>query len=267
MDILQMTKILSVLTFLCLITAANASELCGEVGVRIAYEPLMVEGALLCFLYTNNTPGPDSNKLSVEPDGISILSMAKGRKPKLVYDLPYAGTVGKINDAFVIATNGNQDKRLFVLHSAEAPSTWDAVGDVYDVSVIDVGKNEIVLDKTLSRFFDMGADIGDSKGRIKFYYPYKDRRSVEKAISSPIFRSVRTSTSVDGVVSGKTLIYGGDLEPANWEPSKKYLLKGSRVTVEDSMGGWCKVSLKKGAEQFRKWLLCDAVVFPSVHKP
>ena len=256
-----MNKTLVAMIVLCFGTAAFGNELCSDIGLRSAYKPVTFGDSWMCFVYTSDMSEANGKNISVDPDGLAIYSVAKGRRPQLVYDLPYAGTAGKINDAFVVAFDGDEDKKLFVLHSAEAPGSWDAVGDVYDVSVINIGSSEVVLDRALSRFFDLGADIVDAGGGIKFFYPYKDRRSVEKAINSPIFRSIRTSLPVDGVVTGKTLIYNGALEPATWEPSIKYVAKGVHVTLEDSSAGWCKVSFTENLKRSQMWLLCEAVEF------
>ncbi|MBO0494149.1 hypothetical protein [Pseudomonas sp. Marseille-Q1929] len=77
----------------------------------------------------------------------------------LVYDLPYAGTKGVINDVFAFSVADASEKVLFVVHSVEAPMSWDAVSDIHDVAVIRAQAGRLVKDEKLSRFF-LGAWAG-----------------------------------------------------------------------------------------------------------
>lgn len=240
-------------------TAVAGSETCDDTGLRIAYQALEIEGSLLCFLYTPNKVEGVRHDLSLDPDGISLYSIDASGQAGLVYQLAYAGTKGKIKGAF-FSLVGNS-KLIFVIHSMEAPSSWDVVGDVYSVSVIGFDGEKLVVDLSLSRFFDLGGDSVNAQGEITHIYPYKDQVSVERAIRSPIFNSVKTSTPINAIVREKTALYGGDLEPATWQISHKYAFKNDRVTLEDSTAGWCKISYVASIEPSKMWLSCDAIYF------
>lgn len=148
-----------------------------------------------------------------------------------------------------------------MIQSMEALSSWDIVDDAYSVSVINFDGENFVVELRLSRFFDMGGDSMDDQGKIKYIYPYKNKASVENAIRSPMFKSVETSTPVSAIVRKRTALYGGDLEPATWDVSQRYASKNDRVTLEDSMAGWCKVSYTAEIAPIRMWLICDAISF------
>ncbi|MNP37927.1 hypothetical protein D3C76_1314040 [compost metagenome] len=120
----------------------------------------------------------------------------------------------------------------------------------------------LVKDQAVSRFFDMGGDLVDAQGMPSYIYPYKDRKSVEEAIRSPIFQTVNSSNSIKGTIKEKTFLYGGDTEPAMQDPSKMYLIKGDQITVEDSMAGWCKVSYAVKTKLITMWVQCKSIVFP-----
>jgi hypothetical protein len=77
-----------------------------------------------------------------------------------------------------------------------------------------------------------------------------------------VFQVVNSSTPVEGTIKEKTFLYGGDSEPAMQDPSKKYLIKGDQVMLEDSVAGWCKVSYVAAVKPITMWVQCKAIVFP-----
>ena len=244
---------------ICYENAVAGSDPCSNAGFRKAYKSLKIDSSLVCFLYIPNTLKKSDNSLSSVPDGISLYSSNASGKAEFLYELTYAGTKNEIKDAFLSSIDGG--KRLFVIHSMEAPNSWDVVNDAYSVTVINFDGENFVVDLRLSRFFDFGGDSMDDQGKIKYVYPYKDKASVEKAIRSPLFKSVETSTPVSAIVREKTALYGGDLEPATWDVSQRYASKNDRGTLEDSMAGWCKVSYTADIAPVRMWLICDAISF------
>jgi hypothetical protein len=257
----KMVKFLLLILFgTSAIMAVARDGTCGDFGFKQAYKSIEVQGNTVCFLYTKASE-QDEGQLSVDPHGISIYKMSKAEEPTLIYELPYAGTEGKINDAFLLDVDGSYGEGLFILHSVETPSSWDPVSDIYDVSVIKLQSETLVHDQKLSRFFDLGGDLVDSQGRPTYTYPYKDRKSVEEAIRSPVFHAVASSTSVEGTIKEKVFLYGGDSEPAMQDPSKKYLIEGDQVVVKDSMAGWCKVMYAGKPKPITMWTQCTAITF------
>lgn len=253
-----MTKCLLIsVLMICFESATAGSAPCHSAGLRTAYKPLEIHGTAVCFFYTPNKLDKSGNKSYLDPDGISLYSITTSGQAELLYELAYAGTKSEIKDAFIGSVAGGE--RLFVIHAMEAPSSWDIVGDVYSVSVINFDGEKFVVDLELSRFFDLGGDSMNAQGQIKYVYPYKEKASVENAIRSAIFKSVELSTPASAIVREKTALYGGDLEPATWEVSHRYASKSDRVTLEDSMAGWCKISYVAERMPTRMWLICDAI--------
>ena len=255
-----MFRVFSLVLVVASFTMATASERdCNELGLKQAFSPMWVQEVKACFLYTE-TDTQQMNQLSREPDGISVYSLSGSKKFTLVYDFPYAGTRAEIDDAFFISVD-EYDEMLFVIHRVETPSSWDAVSDLYDVGVMKLKDGALVKDQALSRFFDLGGDLVDPQGKLSFIYPYKDKKSVENAVRSPLFRTVSSSSLIRGTINEKTFLYGGDAEPAVQDPSKKYLIKGDQVSVEDSVAGWCKVSYATNAKTISMWVQCKSIVF------
>ncbi len=253
--------LLLILFFVSAATAVAGDRACSDIGLRQAYPSIEVRGITACFVYTK-TDVQYEGQLSRDPDGISVYSISESEKPTLVYEFPYAGTEGKINDAFLLTVDGVHDEMLFVIHSIETPRSWESVSDVYDVSVIKLQGEVLIQDLKLSRFFRLGGDLVDTQGRPTYIYPYKDKKSVEETVRSPLFHAINASTPIEGTIQEKSFLYGGDSEPAMQDPSKMYLIKGDQITLEDSMAGWCKVSYAAKAKLIRMWVQCKTIDFP-----
>lgn len=259
---LIMIKILSIILFLVSITTAAASDrACNEIALDQAYRYIDMRGTRACFVYTK-TDEQYGGQLSRDPDGISVYAISKSGKPTLVYELPYAGTKGKVIDAFLLSVDGGPDEMLFVIHSIETPRSWDAVSDIYDVSVIRLQEETLVQDKKLSRFFDLGGNLVDAQGRTTYLYPYKNKKTVEEAVRSRLFDAIHSSTPIEGTMQEKSFLYGGELEPFLQDPSKMYLIKGDQITLKDSTAGWCKVSYTTKTKPITMWVQCKSIKFP-----
>jgi hypothetical protein len=241
-------------------TAVAGGSECSDLGLQQAYGPLSFSGGKVCFLYTKPDTAYEGD-LSRAPDSISVYSIFETGAHQLIYELPYAGTPGKINDALFISVDGKSDEMLFVLHSFEKPTSWDPVSDIYGVSVVGFKEGNPVQEKTLSRFFDLGGDMINSQGKFFYTYPYKDRRSVIGIVDSPVFRVVTSPAPVRGVIKEKAFLYGGENEPTTQDPSKMYLVRGDKVAVKDSMAGWCKVNYKSKSNEIRMWVQCKSIVY------
>lgn len=251
------------LTFMILcvlvLPAAVFGRTCDDLGRGQAYQPMDFNGSTVCFVFTK-TP-TEEGQLSRDPDGIAIYSLSKSEKSRLVYEFPYAGTKGKINDAFAIFVSAASEEMFFVIHSVEAPRAWDVISDVYDVSVFVFEGGALVRDELRSGFFDMGGDMKDNVGELSYVYPYKDKISVSKAVRSILFEVAGMPVPISGVVKEKSFLYGSDTEPVIQEPSRVYLIKGDEVAVEQSMAGWCKVSFVTKVKRVQKWMQCKSIAF------
>jgi hypothetical protein len=238
----------------------SGANKCSDIGLREAFSSIDVDRVNACIVYTK----PDlqaKGQLSREPDGISLYSVVSSEKPKLVYEFPYLGAEGIITDAFLLPVDEGGEELLFVVHRMEMPREWDPVSDIYDVSVFRFEADTLLLDKKLTRFFHLGGDDVDKKGGITFVYPYKDRKSVEKAAGSPLFHAILAGKVINGSIMEKAFLYDGGSEPLLQYSPKMYLIKGDKVLVEDSWAGWCKVSYQAKVKIVDKWVQCKSISF------
>jgi hypothetical protein len=249
----------AVIFFGVLEVAIASGDECGGIGLLQAHKSTVLHGSSVCFVYSK-TSSQDGLKLSRDPDEISLYAISESERPELLYEFPYAGTQGKINDVFFLAIEGAAEEMLFVIHSMQSPKSWDTKSDIYDVSVIRHQGGILIRDQKLSRFFDLGGDLVDTQGKSTYLYPYKDKKSVEGAVRSALFRAINSSTKIMGTVQEKTFLYAGDSEPALQDPKKAYLIKGDQVTLADSMAGWCKILYQGKAKLITRWAQCKSIV-------
>ena len=248
-------------TLLTLTALGRASaQACEDIGLKSAFPSIKVEGVTACFLYTK-TNKLEKNQLSIDPDGLILYSISESQKPKLIYEFPYAGTKGEIQDAFITSVDGGPDRRLFVIHRIETPSSWESTSDIYDVIAIKFENNILTLDKQISRFFDMGGDLIDSPGNVIYRYPYKNKASIKTALNSSLFNAANSASRLEGVIRENTFLYEGDHAPAIQDRSKIYLTKGDLVVLKDSVAGWCKVSHEGKVKTVEMWTQCQAIAF------
>jgi hypothetical protein len=233
---------------------------CSSIGLREAYSSMELDRVNACIVYTKTNLQANA-QLSRESDGISLYSVILSENPKLVYEFPYLGTGGVITDAFFLPVGEGGEELLFVVHRMEIPRVWGPVSDIYDVSVFRLDADTLILDKKLTRFFHLGGDDVDKQGRTTYVYPYKDKKSVQKAAGSPLFHAILTGKVISGSIMEKAFLYDGGLEPLLQYSPRMYLIKGDKVLVEDSWGGWCKVSYQAKVKIVNKWVQCKSISF------
>ncbi|MCS3469193.1 hypothetical protein M2401_002931 [Pseudomonas sp. JUb42] len=254
-----MIKFMLPLFCYCLFSVALADDrACSELGLKEAYRSVAINGVVACFFHMeadDNTGG----KISAVSHKISMYSAPESGRLELIYEFPYAGTKGRINDVFLQSIEGEAEELLFVIHSMDKPSAWESVGDIYDVSVFRSREQRLLRDEKLSSYFDIGGDFVNSEGGSTYVYPYKNRESIKNALRSPIFQAVKSSLVIKGVVNGKAFLYGGDTEPTIQNSSNMYLINGDDVEVMTSMAGFCKIlySSKKGP--IVMWMQCNRI--------
>ncbi|WP_433736006.1 hypothetical protein [Pseudomonas putida] len=258
--VIEMIKLIVFFAYLFGSTAVASDVDCGSTGFREAYHSMDAHGVKACFVYTK-TDVETEKQLSRDPDEISLYSVVSTEKPKLIYEFPYAGTQGKITDAFFLPVDGVLDEMLIVIHRMEAPRSWDSVSDIHSVSIIKREGNTLALDKKRTRFFDLGGSNVDEEGHSTYVYPYKDKESVEEAVSSKLFSAIIADKKITGTILEKTYLNEGASEPIPQYSSKMYLIKGDRVLVEDSTAGWCKVSYQSKVKMITKWAQCKSINF------
>lgn len=251
-----------IIFFGCLLgsTAIASNEECSAIGLREAYSSIDVHGVKACFVYTKAEVQPEG-QLSRDPDEISLYSVIPSESPKFIYEFPYAGTEGTITDAFFLPVGGGGEEMLFVIHRMETPRAWDPVSDIYDVSVIRLEDETLLLDRKRTRFFDLGGDSVDEQGRSTYIYPYKDKKSVEAVVGSPLFNTIIADKEITGTIIEKTFLFDGGSEPEQQSQTKMYLIDGDRVVVTDSTAGWCKISYQAKIKTITKWAQCKSINF------
>lgn len=232
-------------------------HVCDGIGNGQAHKALSMGGMTACIVY-EKAPILKDGQLSRDPDGLAIYSVSKSGAQKLIYEFAYAGTTGKINDVFVLYDDATSNEILFVIHSIEAPRSWDVLSDVYDVNVFVLMENGLIRDKHRSGFFDMGGDMSGSDGEVSYTYPYKDKESVEMVFRSGLFKVLHAPFAVGGIVKEKSLLYA---EPVMQEPSKMYLIKGDQVMIGESMAGWCKVLYRGKTKPITMWMQCKSIAY------
>lgn len=240
------------------ISAEGKNVSCAAVGYEQAFSSLTKEEVTVCFFHVP-TPPEQAGQLSKDPDSQVVYTTSELEGPALVYELPYAGTQGKIVDAFFLNDNVLHDVALVVIHSIDSPRSWDTVGDVFDVSVFRRKGTAFSRDEQLSRFFDMGGDRVDAEGRKIYEYPYKNRHSIDSAMASVLFQGIAGGLTNKGMVLGKAAVFGGDIEPSGERLENVYLPKGESVDVLDSVAGWCKVNSSLKSNSTPIWLLCTSL--------
>jgi hypothetical protein len=241
-------------------TKISDANKCSGIGLREAYSSMNVDRVNACIVYTK-TDLQANAKLTRKPDGISLYSVIPSESPKLVYEFPYLGMEGVITDAFFLPVGEGREELLFVVHRMEIPRAWDPASDIYDVSVFRLEADTLLLDKKLTRFFHLGGDEVDKQGRTTYAYPYKDKKSVEKTVSSPLFHAILTGKVITGSIMEKAFLYEGGSEPLLQYAPNMYLIKGDKVLAEDSWGGWCKVSYQTTIKKITKWTQCKSINF------
>lgn len=254
-----MREFVATVLFLTALEQASAHA-CDGLGLDSAYRSISMEGVTACFLYTK-TNKLEKNQLSIDPDGLTLYSISEFQKPKLIYEFPYAGTKGEIQDAFIASVDGGPDRRLFVIHRIETPSSWESTSEIHDVIAIKLEHNILTLDKHVSRFFDMGGDLIDSSGNVIYRHPYKNKASIKTALNSSLFNAANSASRLEGVIRENTFLYEGDHAPAIQDRSKIYLTKGDLVVLKDSVAGWCKVSHAGKVKTVEMWAQCQAIAF------
>ncbi|QSQ51502.1 hypothetical protein [Xanthomonas translucens] len=221
---------------------------CGNSALKEASKPLYSRDFTFCFLFTTPEEG-----VPTDPAAISVYYSSGKTKPVFLYELPYSGTESRIEDAFLVPTDGGE--RLAIIHSSDTPSTFEIVSQLYDVTVIDIGRNPPSLNETAKHFFDFGGDFADANGKVIYKYPYKTRDTVIAALKSKIF-GIGPNGKLAATVKDKALLYP---EPNSREKTKSYLIQGDKVSVEDATSGWCKIRFQAKAKQIVKWMDCSSL--------
>ncbi len=245
-----MTKFL-IIALLSLPFLSQANELrCNVPGLKEASKPVQSKKFFFCFFFTQAEDGT-TTATSTDPAAISVYFSSGKAIPEFLYELPYSGTESIIEDAFLVPSR--ESERLAVIHSSDAPSTFEIAGRLYDVTVFDLSGQRPELDSSANKFFDGGGDLSDSNGSVIYYYPYKTREKVISALHSPIYGAT-PERPASATVTKKSFLY---IEPNSREISRTYLIKGDTVSVEDATAGWCNVRYKGNSKPIVKWMQCD----------
>lgn len=250
-----------ILLFLSLLACqSNALDVdiasCESIGGDVAYDPVSYKGVTGCFIleYDNDE---NAGGLSRNPPVIVLYSISSNLGVSRVGELPYPGSTGRVDDAFFLDVDNDNVAEMLVIHSADAPSTWEVAGRVYDVRVFSVDHGEIFESKSLSRVFGLGGDQVNMAGEIVYRFPYKNRASVEAAVNSMI-ASLMTNEGVPGIMKEKSFFYR---DASVQQRERAYVVAGDSVVVDDTTAGWCKATYEGKSRRTTAWLRCDAISF------
>lgn len=169
--------------------------------------------------------------------------------------LPYPGSTGRIQDVIFLDLNSDGAEEMVVIHSADAPSTWEVIDRVYDPRVFLISEDGVAESQSLSRALGLGGDQINSHDGGLYVYPYKDQASIQAAVDG-VVGGLMTHGSIQGTVNSTSFFY---TYASVHERSGAYVIEGDPVTIEDTTAGWCKAKYQGETKQTTGWLWCDSI--------
>lgn len=223
-----------------------------------AFPSLVRENEIFVFdeVPIEKEPGGTSTTEQIGID-INLFDCSSATK-KLVGQLPFLASTGKIRAAFFAKTGKNSKVRLFVIHSVEirADTGLKYSGDYYTINIYKKSTKGYIRDEQISSYFGDGGDIlSNDYKELAYTFPYKTELSIVEKLATENYRNWVAGTPTTLTTNKKTLIYPG---PVLAEPTKMFLIKGDEVKQEAVQAGWLSVMFKtpKGKE-IRGWIKCE----------
>lgn len=247
-----MTRFLA-LSLLLLATSTSASASCDTPRPGQAHAPLMLGDNTVSFIFQ---PVFDEQGRALDSEGpqIVVYFREKGKSAVLAGELPYLATTGRIEDAFVQDIDHDNQPDVIVIHSAEVRSQTDFQGPFYSVLAFTRANGSLTLNERVSRWFGSGGDTSQVPGGQPF--PYKTRASIQAASGTSLFDLSSSSHTLTGTIGSKAFLYNS---PVPQDKTRKYLVKGDKVTIEDATAGWCKVTYAGNKKPLQMWTHCSAI--------
>lgn len=236
-----------------------AESTCSDIHGQQSYPPLTVTSGTICFvqepvldLKTRKPIGADAISLYyISNGGVPIKAEGRG----LLYD----DTPGKIVDAFSSSIDQGRNESIFVIHSMNVRSSLvepNSSGKFYSVSVFDLADKKLHRDERASEWFGTDYSWLSDGRKIIYKFPYQSKADVLRGIDSPFASLMSSKEKISAVVNGKSYLFD---DSSIKNKTKKYLIKGDRVAVEDVSAGWCRVNYSSGKVPLDMWLMCAAL--------
>lgn len=237
-----------------LCSSSTGASICGPAGTYLAYEPVIESKISACFFYEKPQKVNESG-LSREPPAIVLYAATPRSSMTKIGALPYPGSTGRIQDVIFLDLNSDGAEEMVVIHSADAPSTWEVIDRVYDPRVFLISEDGVAESQSLSRALGLGGDQINSHDGGLYVYPYKDQASIQAAVDG-VVGGLMTHGSIQGTVNSTSFFY---TYASVHERSGAYVIEGDPVTIEDTTAGWCKAKYQGETKQTTGWLWCDSI--------
>ncbi len=236
-----------------------AKNVCSDIQGRQIYPPLNIKSGSVCFV--REPILDDKTGVPIGLDGISLYYAANGNVPVEAEGrgLLYDDTPGEIIDAFSMRVGRDHREKVFVIHYFEVRHSLmepNSSGKFYSVSVFDLVGNILRLDERSTDWFGVGYSwLSDGQRRV-WKFPYQSRKDVRQALDSNFASLMSDGEGVPVKVKSKAYLFDGS---GIRNKTRKYLIEGDRVVVEEVTAGWCKINYSGGVKPIRMWLMCAAL--------
>ena len=270
----QLFKIKEIIVFLTLISSrlAIGGESCAVINGDDARASLSVSSGTLCFklehlLDKQGNPIPDKGYENEYQ--INVYLIANARPATKVTELPYLATTGKIEDAFLLDVNKDGKEDVIIIHSAELSNAATGACHAspwYSIIVLKQTESYLEYDERASRWFDNGSDFCkyDIFNTIVYIYPFKTRDAIKEAVAtSPVASFIVNNTPRAAIVKYKSWLYDDGVGGLK---TKKYLIAGDKVTLDNVQANMCQVSYSGGKKPLQMWMKCSDLSLESFNK-
>lgn len=251
-----MIRIFAALVAVLVCGSTYAGSTCSDIRGQQSYPPLDITSGTICFV---QEPVLDSKtRKPIGIDAISLYYISNGGVPIKAEGrgLLYDDTPGKIADAFSSSIGHGRDEVIFVIHSMNVRNSLvepNSSGKFYSVSVFDLVDKRLRRDERASEWFGEGYSWLSDGRNIIYTFPYQSKVNVLRGIESPFASLMGGKEKIPAVVVGKSYLFG---DSSIKNKTKKYLIKGDRVAVEDVSAGWCRINYSFGRVPLDMWLMC-----------
>ncbi len=239
-------------------SASLAATACGSVTAQHAHPPLSLGDGKICFVLR---PVTDEQGRALESEGPEIVLYWGERDTPavIVGELPYFATTGRVEDAFVMDVDRNDQPDVVVIHSADVRSLTGTDEPMYSVIVFTQTAGTLGLNERVSDWFGSGRNTRKPGGGFdEFRYPFQCREAIQAAATTSLFQLALGQSRLSGAVRANSDLYR---EPALQGRTDMTLVRGDRVTVTRAHAGWCEMEDSADHKAVGMWLRCSALDF------
>lgn len=223
-----------------------------------AYPSHRVDGGFIRFdevlLGENENTTHLSDEIGINVSFHDCLSGSK----KLIGELPYLASTGKIEASFFADANRNGVDELFVIHRVNIRSDTGVsyFGDYYTVLIYAKTTEGYSVDASYSNYFGRGGDImmdADETNRA-YIFPYKSERLIREKLASQNYIKWVQGRIIKFQTKNKTLLREA---PVLADEIGNLLPGGISVVQKDVEGGW--ISVISEISGISGWVKCEEI--------